>query len=522
MAPGAGSDAESSTFRRTTSPSRGKLYLHSLGVVTICTAVAWIMFHHFSHANLIMVYLLGVVVVALRYGRGPALLASAMSVAAFDFFFVHPYFTFGASDTQYLLTLAVMLVVTVVISDLTARAQAHAEAAELRERRTAALYAMSRDLAGARSVEDVSRVTLRHMHEVFPLDNLLLLADANGRLAEERNGGEGPSLTPDELEVVEWVYQNSQPAGSGTKRFPAARRTCVPLTAPRGTIGVLGVRLAQAPPALTSEQLHLLETFANQTALAIERVALVEEAQQARMRVETERLRNALLSSVSHDLRTPLAAITGAASSLLEDEGRLNRETRRELTIMIQEQADRLARLVGNLLEMTRLEAGAVKLRAEWYPLEEVIGAALAQLERYLRDRKLITRLPSDLPLVRLDGLLIEQVLINLLDNAIKYSPPDSPIELGAAVADGTIVVEVLDRGPGLAPAEEGQVFEKFYRGSSVGRRGGAGLGLSICQGIIQAHGGHIWAENRPGGGAAFRFRLPLVDAPPDIRVTDD
>jgi two-component system sensor histidine kinase KdpD len=269
------------------------------------------------------------------------------------------------------------------------------------------------------------------------------------------------------------------------------------------------------------EQLHLLETFAAQTALAIERVALVDEAQRARLRSETERLRNSLLSAVSHDLRTPLATITGSASALVEGEGTLDPATRRELAQAIEDEADRLNRLVQNLLEMTRLEAGGIQVRKDWEPLEEVVGSALARVEKRLGDRRVDIRLAPDLPLVPLDPLLIEQVLINLLDNAIKYASGETPIEISASADEHAVRVTVADRGPGFAQGEEARVFDKFYRGQETGTRSGAGLGLAIARGIVEVHGGEITAEPRPGGGALFRFTLPLAAEPPEIRPDD-
>ncbi len=313
---------------------------------------------------------------------------------------------------------------------------------------------------------------------------------------------------------VSGVGQHRQPAGLGTATLPGASALYLPLIAPRGPVGVLGVRPADRHALDAPEQLHQLETFANQTALAIERARLAEEASDAQVRMETERLRNSLLSSVSHDLRTPLATITGAASAMLENGSRLDAQTRQELLESVREEAERLNRLVQNLLEMTRLESGALQLRKEWHPLEELIGAALGRLAKRLADRRVTTRVPPDLPLVAIDDVLIEQVLVNLLDNAIKYTPAGSPITIIATATDRAVTVEIADRGPGLPRGEEDRVFEKFYRGQPAGGRG-AGLGLAICQGIVKAHGGHIWAQNVPEGGVAFLFTLPLTGAPP-------
>ena len=489
-------------------------YGYALGVVAICTGIAWAMFPYFAFSNLIMVYLLGVIVVATRYGHGPSLLASLLSVAAFDFFFVPPYFTFAVSDSQYFITFSVMLIVAVVISGLANRIRAQAESARERESRMATLYAMSRELASTRGVEGLLAVATRHITELFRARATILLPDASGRLGGVAGGAEFP-MDPSEVAVSQWVYQHGQVAGQGTDTLPGAAGLYVPLLGSRGAVGVLGLRPSEPRSLQAPEQLHQLETFASQTALAIERARLAEEAEQAQVHAETERLRNSLLSSVSHDLRTPLASITGAASTLLEGEGRLDAATRRDLLEALHEEADRLNRLVQNLLEMTRLEAGALVPHTAWHSIEEVVGAALGRFGKSLGERPVATRIPADLPLVSMDDVLIEQVLINLIDNALKYTPAGTPIEVGAEDTGGAVVVEVADRGPGLPPGAERLIFEKFHRTEPAPAVRGAGLGLAICQGIIRAHGGRIWAENRPGGGVTIRFALPLKDVPP-------
>jgi two-component system sensor histidine kinase KdpD len=271
---------------------------------------------------------------------------------------------------------------------------------------------------------------------------------------------------------------------------------------------------------LDPEQLHLLESLVNQVALAIERTRLSDEAQQAHVRVETERMRNAILSSVSHDLRTPLATITGAASGLLDEQSRLNPDDRLELCRSIYREADRLDRLLKNLLDMMRIEAGAVHLNKEWHPLDEIVGAALLRLEERLRNHVVKTIFPPDLPMVQIDGVLLEQVLMNLLENAAKYAPAGTAVEISASAGDRELVVEVADRGQGIPAGEEIHIFDKFYRAKPA-REGGVGLGLTICRGIIEAHGGRIWAENRTGGGALFRFTLPLSEEQPPIIATE-
>jgi two-component system sensor histidine kinase KdpD len=484
------------------------------GVVAAVTGVAWLMAPLSELSNVVMLYQLGIVVVAMRTGRGPALMAAVLSVATFDFFFVPPEFTFAVSDVRYLLTFLVMLIVGVVISGLTVRTRAQADAAHHREQQTAALYAMSRELASTRGVEALLQVAIRHVAEVFRSQVVLLLPGDAGGLASW-SGGQF-EVDANDLGVGRWVFEHRQPAGLGTTTLPGASALYVPLLGSTGAAGVLGVRPADRHAMDEPERLHQLETFAAQTALALERARLAEEAQAAQVRVETERLRNSLLSSVSHDLRTPLATITGAVSTLQQDGARLDEETRRGLLDSVREEAERLNRLVQNLLEMTRLESGAVQLRKQLHPPEEIIGAVLGRLGKRLAGRRVTTRVPPDLPLVPMDDILIEQVLLNLLDNAVKYTPPDTPIEVIATATDQSVTVEVADHGPGLPAGAEAKVFEKFYRVEG-GAASGAGLGLAICRGIVRAHGGRIWAQNLPGGGVAFLFTLPLGAAPAPV-----
>lgn len=491
---------------------------YGLGLVGVglSTAVAWLMFPYFGLANLIMVYLLGVVLVAGWYGRGPSVLASVLSVAAFDFFFVPPYLSFAVSDIQYLLTFAVMLVVALTISGLAVRTRQQAELARHQERRTAVLYALSRDLATHRGTGVLVQLAGKHLREVFDGQVAIFLADVDKRVQLQRGELLHFEFDPKESGVAQWVFEHNERAGPGTDTLPGASALYLPLVGSAGSIGVVAVRPTESNRLSDPDQLHLLESLVNQVALAIERTHLSEEAQQAHVRAETERMRNAILSSVSHDLRTPLATITGAASSLLDKEGPIDPAARLELARSIHREAGRLDRLLKNLLDMMRIEAGAVQLSKEWHPVDEVVGAALARLEGRLDDHVILTSFPGDLPLVLVDGVLLEQVLINLVENALKYAPAGSAIDLSASAGDQEVIVEVADRGPGLSPGEERRIFEKFYRAQPARERG-VGLGLTICRGIIEAHGGRIWAENRPGGGAVFRFAIPLPDRQPSV-----
>jgi two-component system sensor histidine kinase KdpD len=319
------------------------------------------------------------------------------------------------------------------------------------------------------------------------------------------------------MAVAQWVHEHSEPAGRTTATLGGAEALHLPLVGSRGPVGVLAVRLGTEARTPRTDQMHLLETFANQAALALERALLARDAHRQRLAAEGERLRNAILAAVSHDLRTPLAVISGAAGSLAWSEGRLAEEARRDLILTIHEEAERMNRLANNLLEMGRLQSRSITLRREWQPLEEVCGAALYQLESSMQGREVLLRVPEDLPLVAIDEVLIERVLVNLLENALRYSPAGTPIELVASARREEMTVEVLDRGPGIPAGEEEQVFDKFFRGETARSRHGVGLGLAVARAIVEAHGGRIWAENRDGGGAAFRFTLPIGGEPPAL-----
>lgn len=494
-------------------------YASAAAVVLVATLVSSAMFPLFSATNLVMVYLLAVTIVATRSSRGPAAFASILSVAAFDFFFIPPHLTFAVADTQYLLTFAVMLLVALLISTLASRARAQADTVRQRERRTASLYAISRDLAGARTVDDVGAIATRHVEDVTAARAFVLCPGPSGLLVEA--GSRAPAVPRNERDdaVARWVFDHGRSAGLGTDTLPASSALFLPLSGSVGSevsLGVLGIEPSSGAP-FTLDQMQLLEALASQTAAALDRVRLIAQAQRAHVEVEAERLRNSLLSSVSHDLRTPLASITGAASSLLDPEGKIDDAGRRDLLETIYEEGFRLNRLVANLLDMTRLESGALRVSKEWLPIEEVIGGALARLERPLASRPVRIEVPEHLPLSPCDGLLIEQVLVNLIENAIKYTPRESPITIAASGSAEAITVDVSDRGPGIPEAEQDRVFEKFHRLESRGLKGGVGLGLTICRGIVTAHGGRMSVMNREGGGATFRFTLPIDGPPPSM-----
>ncbi len=486
-------------------------YLQSILLVGAGTVLSALVHPLFSPANLVMIYLLTVVIAAIYLGRGPSLLAAVLSVAAFDYFFVPPSLTLAVSDSEYLLTFLGLLVVGLVISNLAVRVREQAESAERREVQTAELYALSRDLAVAVDLDGIMQAVLTHISQTFGREVVVLLPE--GGTVKPRSLSPGFTLSENELAVATWAFQHGQPAGRGTDTLPAASVHYLPLKTARGVVGVLGVKPSDPNNRLSPDQRRLLGAFASQAALAIERAQLAEQARQAEVLQATEKLQTALLNSISHDLRTPLVSITGALSSLQVDDIELDKATRHNLVDNAREEAERLNRLVGNLLDMTRIEAGALKVAREPCDVQDVIGAALEPLDDRLRNRPLTVDIPPDLPLVPMDFVLIAQVLLNVLDNALKYSPPDAPVEVLARVEGPEAHVQVADRGVGIPPDDLSRVFDKFYRVQQPGQVSGTGLGLSICKGIVEAHGGRIWAQNREGGGTVITLALPLAAA---------
>jgi two-component system sensor histidine kinase KdpD len=484
-------------------------YGMSLVAVACCTLISYLLAPFFEPTNLAMVYLAGVVTVALTHGRGPSIIATILGVATFDLLFIAPFGTFAVRDSQYLLTFAIMLLTGLVISELVARVRSHSQRQHDRERRTAALYALSKELAILPTREAVIEKSRRMIQQALDVDVWIINPDECLRLGmPDTTTANAPPAS--DVGVIRWVFDHNRPAGRGTDTLPGTTTTYLPLSVTSGLVGVLGVRPHSPELPLGIAQRDLLNAFAGQVAGALERCGLAEVAEQTRLMMETERLRNSLLSTVSHDLRTPLATITGAASALA-DPAHLDASQQRDLAESIVDESDRLNRLVTNLLDLTRLEANAIQLRKELQPIDEVVGITLSRMERPLRDHQLVSTIEDDLPPIAIDELLMPQVLVNLLDNAVKYSPAGSAIELHCRREDRNLILEVSDRGPGLPEGEEQKIFEKFHRVEGPNRSSrGSGIGLAICRGIVELHGGTITARNRPGGGAVFRISLPI------------
>ena len=503
-------------------------YAWGAAICALAAIVAAPLYPTFELPNIVMIFLLAVVIVAVRYGRGPAVMASFLSVAEFDYFFVPPRFSFAVSDVQYLLTFGVMLVVALIAGQLTAGLQYQARVATGREARVRALYELARELSGALLTEQVAQICEHFVAAEFGARSVLLRSDDDGRVvaplpgapaaedpagpAAARSAAAKPAMAL-EIGIAQWALDHGESAGLGTDTLPASTVLYVPLQAPMRVRGVLAMEPLVPARLLGPEQARLLETVARLIAIALERVHYVEVAQHTTLQMESERLRNSLLSAISHDLRTPLAALVGLADSL---ELTQPSPTPQQSSIVerIREQARRLRSLVENLLDMARLQAGRVALNRQWHSLEELVGTSLEATRGVLGQRQVQVDVPADFPLVEMDAALMERVLCNLLENAAKFTAVQDAINIGARAEPGRVTVWVEDNGPGLPPGREEEIFEKFERGDKESATPGVGLGLAICRAIVQAHGGSIRAENRRGGGARFLLELPQGKAP--------
>lgn len=450
--------------------------------------------------DIVLVFLLGVVLLALRFGYAASLPATALSVLAFDFFFTRPLYSLGVQDKRFIVTFALMAFVATVISDQTERIVR-------RERRTARLYAMSKELNVARFAQDMAAIACRHLSDAFDTTVWVILPGPGGGVVPFGPGTGAERPAPPILAAATDVLA----AGPDSSPVSSAERIVV-LRGSEGPVGVLVLHPGLPVGRARGSDQELLDAFGNQLATALERARLARDAQAAQVEVQTERLRNALLSSVSHDFWTPLGVIKGAVTAMIDQGAELSPARRAEHLQAILEETNRLSRLLRNLLSMTSLEAGAVRARMEWQPLEEVIGVALGRLEEQLTGRPVVVAIEPGAELAHFDAALLEQVIVNLVENAVKHTGPGLPIEVGARRIGEEVEVEVADRGPGVAPEQREAIFDKFRQGTPG--TPGMGLGLTICRGIITSHGGRIWCDARPGGGAAFRFTLPAAVAP--------
>lgn len=487
--------------------------------VSVTTVIATFVRTILNIPDVEMLYLLAVMLTAYQFGLGPSLFAATLSVAAYDFFFVLPYLTFAVADARYLLTFVMMFTVGGVMSALMSRIRNHEKESLSREAQTAALYALSRDLGKASGINEIAAAAASHACEVLGVSAVIFSEDGARNFAQIASSPETVFVDNKDVTVAMWTYEHGRVAGIGTDTLPGSRVLCAPLVISETVSGVL-LLIPHERFELTAERREFLETFCRQVAFAFERVRLEEEAKRTALRAKSEELRSSLLSTVSHDLRTPLAAITGAATAL-RDRAELPSDARDDLLDTVCEEAQRLERFLANILEMTRLDSSEFVPKREWVPLVEVIESSLTRLEEQLADHSVRTQLPDELTLVYVDPVLIEQLLINLLENATKYTPKGTTIDVVARVENDELKIDVMDYGPGISKGEEQRIFDRFHRGDHPGVLG-MGLGLPICRSIAHIHNGTLVAENCVGGGACFRLTIPQPEAPPPHLNYDD
>ncbi|MBF0134797.1 MAG: DUF4118 domain-containing protein [Magnetococcales bacterium] len=482
-------------------------------LVVLVTLLACLGQHYLLPADLVMIYLLPIMMTAFRYGQRPSLSTAALAVAAYDFFFVPPTFTFTVGDAQHILTFAIMFAVGLVISHLMGRIRRQEQEARQREQQTDALYHLSREIMTLPDDTATAQVITQHAARMFKGDAALFLGNTPENLTLAAATPETFFPTETMLATLHWSCRHATAAGRGTLNPLDGEITVLPLITSH-LFGVLAIRTLD-PDFFSASQHHLLVAFVQQATLAMDRARLSREAQAAALLAQAEELRNALLSMASHDLRTPLATITGAGTTLRDDTENLDPEQRHELLETICIESERMERLVTNLLDMVRLESGTIHLHREWIPFEELVGSAMVRLEKRYRDGQVTVQVAEDTPLLYVDPVLFEQVLVNLLDNALKYTPPGTPITWTTTSQPEGVRIALHDAGRGIPAGKEEYIFEKFVRGPSAAGIPGSGLGLAICRSIVQAHDGTIRACANPTGGAEFRILLPYPPQPP-------
>jgi two-component system sensor histidine kinase KdpD len=509
-----------STVQATTALAAGNVwdYAGSIGFVAIALLVALVLRQTLAVSSTALTFLIAVLASAVTYGLWPSLFACLASVLAYNFFFLPPLYTFSIADPENVVTLFFFAVVALIASNLAARVRAQAIAARQRARMTEELYLFSRKLASAPALDDLLWATVHQIALMLKVRVVILLPEAD-HLVVRAGFPPEDALDEADLAAAVWCWANNQAAGRGADTLPGAKRLFMPMRTGRGAVGVVGIDREEAGTLLSPEQHRLLNALSDQAALAIERVNLVQDVDRARLVAETDRLRSALLTSISHDLRTPLASILGSASSLADYGPDLDAATHHALLLTIREEAERLNRFIGNLLDMTRLESGPLTLRGETADLSDAVGAVLNRAGKILAGHRIEIAVARGLPMLQLDLVLFEQVLFNLLDNAAKYAPPGSLIQLRAEQEAQCVVLQVLDEGEGLPEADLEHIFDKFFRVHRADhQRAGTGLGLAICRGFVEAMDGTISASNRlDRSGAVFTIRLPVtaVSEPP-------
>jgi two-component system sensor histidine kinase KdpD len=481
-------------------------FARALVITALCTAIAWPLPADFGLVNIVMIYLLGTTLGALRLGRSASVALAVCNMMAFDYFFVPPVFSFDVEDIRYLFTLGAMLTVALVIANLMVSIRRHRDVANAREQRTAVLYAMSRELTVATDAKSMAAVAVRHICAVFHSTATVLMTDAQGSLTSI-SGGEDGADSPPCSESFD-LHLAQEVVARGERRIENA--IYLPLRGSRRVKGVIVVCPQPPNRTLPTEQLNLLDTFAGQLELSLQRARLAEAAEAARLSEERALLRNTLLASISHDLRTPLTTIAGAGSLIAQPEYALNADRRTTLGRLIEHKARDMTRLLTNVLDLVQIEFGGRALRSDWHTVDDLIALALSGAESRLAQRSIVVDLPPDLPLISVEPTLIVQILSNLLENAAKYTPPGTTVTICAAARGESMMISVVDDGPGFPPGDPERLFDKFDRGRAESNIVGVGLGLAICRAAANLHGGNIRALNNPGGGARFEVSLPV------------
>jgi two-component system, OmpR family, sensor histidine kinase KdpD len=487
-------------------------YVATVLAVAVALGFAYLLQPFISTESMDLVFLVAVIAVAYRYGLWPSMSAAVLGMFAYRFFFLEPVYQLSFANATNIAALCFFFFTAFVVSNLTAKVRAQAQTARARAGTTESLYAFSKKLAGIVSLDDLLWATAYQIAHSLKTDVVIALPDADGTLQVKAGFPPEDDLDQAELGAAKWSFENNRPAGRGSETLPGAKRLFLPLRTGAGAVGVVGLARGQRPEMLLRpDERRLLDALMDQAAVAIERVRLAGQINEARLAAETERLRAALLTSLSHDLKTPLASILGSVTSLRQYRDVLNPPERDALASTIQEEAERLSRFVANLLDMTKIESGAIELDRNLVDIDEVVGAALQRVSGMLSEHRIAVELEAELPMLKLDVMLFEQVLVNLLDNAAKYSPPASQITIRARRTFSSIVIEILDEGPGIPQDRLERVFEKFHRVKQEDRqRAGTGLGLAICRGFVDALGGRIVAANRADrSGAIFTVTFP-------------
>ncbi len=502
------------TITATMLPEQGRLipYIAATLMVTGLTLLFWNAGYVFTLVNIALLYLLPVLIIAVRWGLWPSFYAAVIGVLAFDFFYVPPIFKFTVGDIRYLISFAVYLAVATFTASLASQLRQRVKEAIAREAITSALYALSTQVAATSDLDTVLQEIVHQAFTTFGLSAAIVLPIVTGELRIRAQDGLQKNEDFDMVEprILRWVYEHGQIAGFGTNHHRDTPMMYVPLKTESQTHGVMCIGAEHQSLGSATQRIRVAQALASLAAVSVARIHFEEEAKIAHLTAESERLRTALLDSISHELRTPLAAIIGAATGMIESEQILTDQDRRELLLTVREGAMRMNRLVTNLLGMVRLESGMLRLNKQWSDVSDIIGVALRQVQDSLQHRSVEITMPNTLPDMAVDDILIEQVLVNLLSNAIKYSPDESFIYIDVKESDGSVTISIRDKGIGIQPAEAEKIFDKFYRSQATRNIPGTGLGLAICKGIIVAHGGEISARRAKEIGTVVSIRLPL------------